>query len=165
LLVAFTFNQTNNGVAAGWTKQVENSGGTDWGNICTKTAGASEPTTQQAMSTATANGGVVIYELHKGAGTPAYVYGVSQGEISDVQNQALVVPNAFNCLGISALSLVGTSVSYTSVLNFGTQDVLDNSGNRRMAAGHTDLSQTPTAGLLALLSALGSTKGCTGLFT
>jgi hypothetical protein len=163
LIVAFTFNSNANFVQSGWTKQVENSSGTDWGNICTKVAGTSEPTTQQAMN-ATANGGVVIYELSKVGGTPQFVGGASQAEQSNKVLSPILQPNIKDCLGISVMSLVGTTVTFGTLMNIGSQDVLDNTGNRRIAAGHSDLSLSPMCGMTGLLSATGSTKGATGIF-
>lgn len=164
LIVAFTFNSNSNTTQSGWAKPLENSSGTDWGNVCTKTAGASEPTAQQAMPT-TVNGGVIMWELHKTSGTAQFAAGISQAEVTGTLNSPLLIPNLTNCIGISALSLVGTTINYSTVVNFGVQDVLSNTGNRRMAGGHMDLSSSPTCGLLAILSGSGSTKGCTALFT
>lgn len=164
LLVAFTFNSAGNTAQAGWTKQVENVTGTDWGNICTKTAGASEPTTQQAMGSTT-SGGVVIYELAKpGGGTPVFVAGLSQAQQSGNTISPVLIPNVKDCIGISACALVGTTITYTQAINAGNQDVLDNTGNRRMFAGHSSLADIPVAGVFGLLSGSGSTKSATGLF-
>jgi hypothetical protein len=163
LLVAITFNSASNTTQTGWTKQVENATGTDWGNICTKTAGGSESTTQQAMPTTT-SGGVVIYELHGASATPAFVTGQSQGENVGTTINAILYPNILNCIGLSACGLV-SGVTYSFVSNFGTQDVLDNTGNRHIASGHTDMSKTPMVGLIGTLSGSGSTKCCTALFT
>lgn len=163
LLVAFTFNPTGNTAQAGWTKQIEDAGGTDWGNICTKTAGVAEPTTQQAM-TASASGGVVMYELHKGSGTPAYVAGATQTELSGSAITPALLPNAKDCIGIGACSLVTGTTFVTPVL-LGTQDVLDNTGNRHMLSVHSDLGGSPNIGVMALLSGVGTYKGASGLFT
>lgn len=164
-LVAFTFNSANNAVAAGWTKRLENSSGTDWGNVCDKTAGASEPTTQQAMSTSTSSGGVVIYELAEfGGGTPSFVFGQTQSEQFDTSIIPVQFANVKDFIGISACGLVGTSITYTLVFNLGTQDVLDNTGNRRMLAAHSDLGALPICGVMGLLSGTGSTKCCAVLY-
>lgn len=163
LLVAMTFNSANNLAAAGWTKQVENATGTDWGDIFTKVAGAGESTTQQPLSTATVNGGIVIWEIN-GQNANFFVTGNSQVEQTGAQNTPVLLPNVKNCIGLAALGLV-TGVTISAGQNAGTQDVLDNTGNRHLFAGHTDLSQTPMVGVLAEFSGSGNSKCCTCLIT
>lgn len=164
LLVAMAFNSANNTINAGWTGQAENASGTDWGDIVTKVCGAGEPTLQQPMSVATANGGVVIWEL-AGANATPFVVGFSQPEQTGIAFvNPVLLPNAFNCLGLSAVSVITPQTILTG-LNVGTQDVLDNTGNRKLLAGHTDLGQTPMVGVMATLSAVGSSKGASCLIT
>jgi hypothetical protein len=163
LFVAMAFNSANDTITAGWTKQVEDGSGTDWGDILTKPVGVAEPSLQQPMAVATANGGVVIWEL-AGANAVPFVFGQSQPEQSGAFATPVLLPNVFNCLGLSAVSVI-TPQTIASGFNVGTQDVLDNTGNRKLFAGHTDLGQTPMAGVMASLSASGSSKGATCLIT
>lgn len=158
LLVAITFNSNNNTLQAGWTKDVENATGLDWGNVCHKTCGAGESTTQQAMATTTA-GGVIIWEL---SGATSFVAGQSQAEQSSTSALVILLPNVINCIGLSALG--ATAGNITNVRNIGTQDVLSNTGNRHMVGGHTDLTSTPMVGLMCDFSVSSSNKECTALF-
>lgn len=163
-MVAMTFNSANNAAGTGWTKVTEQSTGTDWGDIFIKKAGASEPTTQQPLSTTTVNGGVIIWELSGANATNPFVTGLSQAEQSGTNNTPILLPNVFNCIGLSAVSLI-TGATITGGFNAGTQDVLNNTGNRHLFAGHTDLSKTPMVGVMANFSTTGSSKGCTCLIT
>lgn len=163
LIVAMTWNSANNAVTSGWAKQLENSIGTDWGNVCTKVAGAGEPTLQQAMSTSTANGGVVLYELAKVGGTPAFVIGLSQDGASSPLVKPLILPNVKDMLGIGGLGLSG-GVTYTQGFNVGTSDVFDNTGNRKLISGHSDLSILPGLAPMALISGSGQCKPVLALF-
>lgn len=160
LLVAMLFNPTNNTAGAGWARVGTNSTGTDFGSVMTKTAGAGESTTQTPGSGIGAAGGIVIWEI---AGALALLLGQSQVETTATAATIPVpLPNVKTGLGLSAVAVV-TGVTIAAGYNVGTQDVLDNSGSRCLLAGHTDMSQTPTAGLLARLSGSGSSKSATAL--
>lgn len=163
-MVAIAFNSNSNTVGTGWTKIGENPTSTDWSDLLIKKAGASEPTTQSPMLNATANGGVVIWEISGANSTTPVGFWQSQGEQVDTQNVPVVIPNSVNCLGLSAVSVI-TSGAIAAAFNVGTQDVLDNTGNRRLIAGHTDFSKTPLVGIAAALSVSASTKGLTCLIT
>lgn len=158
-LVAITFNSNNNTLQAGWTRDLENATGTDWGNVCHKACGAGESTTQQAMATTTA-GGVIIWEL---VGTVNFVSGLSQNEQSSTSAVTLLLPNVVNCLGLAAVGVITGNISNPH--NLGTQDVLDNTGNRHLLGGHNDLSQTPMLGIMADYSTTSSSKMCIALYT
>ena len=158
LLVALTFNSNNNTLQAGWTRDVENATGLDWGNVCHKTCGTGESTSQQAMATTTA-GGVIMWEL---SGATSFVSGLSQSEQSSTSAVTLLLPNVKNCIGFSALGATAGNISNPN--NLGTQDVLDNTGNRHMIGGHTNLSLTPMVGLMCDFSVSSSSKMCTCLF-
>lgn len=162
-LVAMCFNPANDSAGTGWAKVAENTSGTDYGLIFTKTAGAAESTTQSPISGVGGTGGIVIWEI-SGAGASPFVAGLSQPEQSGASNTPILLPNTFNCLGLSAVALVSGN-TITAALGLGTQDVLDNSGTRCIAAGHTDLSKTPMVGVLAIFSGSGNSKGCTCLIT
>jgi len=165
LLVALSFNSAANTLASGWTKHHENTSGTDWSDVCSKVCGASESTTQQAMSSATANGGVIMWELAGSLGASAYVTTVDQIEQNGVTEIIPVyLPNAPGCIGLAAVAVI-TATTISNLKNTGTQDALDNTGNRRMGGGHTDLTQTPMVGVAGKLSASGSCKALACLFS
>lgn len=161
LLVALCFNSASNVIGSGWTKYFENTTGTDWGTVAYKVAGASESTTQSPMSTTSTSAGCVIWEIS------GYSFGLvsanSQTEQSGAASQPVLLGNSKDCLGLSAVAIVTGGGTISRGLNVGTQDVLDNTGNRHLLGGHTDLSKTPMVGLTAILSASASSKSCTCL--
>jgi hypothetical protein len=160
LLVAMTFNPTVNTAGAGWTKYFENSSGTDFGCIMTKVAGGAESTTQSPLNAAPAAGGMVIWEIASTLGTPTVGPPGGQAEQSGSVSVPVTLPNASGYLGLSAIAVV-TTPTITSVANGGTQDVLDNTGERKLFAGHTNLGLTPTVGVIALFSTVASSKALT----
>jgi hypothetical protein len=162
LLVAFNFNNSVNGAASGWTLQVQQGSGNDYGSILTKVAGGSESTTQTPMLSANSTAGTVIYELSGANSIVPFIAGASQVEGASRLTLPVIQNNFANCIGLSVLS-VYTAVTIDKPYNTGTQDVYDNTGNHRLYAGHTDLSQSPTAGVFAQLSGTGSYKSATCL--
>jgi hypothetical protein len=170
LLVAMCSNPSTQTAGTGWAVVVVNTGGTDFGTILTKTAGASESATQTPLGgTNPSSGGIMIWEIGATAGiTPTFVGGATQNEFSGAANSAVLMPNSTNCMGLATvISVAAASVpTITNTLNVGTLDVLDTSNaTRKLVAGHTDLSQTPMAGILIALSASGSSKSFTALVT
>lgn len=163
LLVAMWCNPTSATVGAGWTSQVTNSTGTDFSGIYTKVAGAGESTTQTPLGGVSTTGGMVIWEI-AGANATPFVGGVSQAEQSGLFNTPNLLPGCSSCLGLAACISV-TTPTITKGLNAGTQDVLDNSGTRKIFAGHTDLSKTPLVGVVAVFSATASSKSLSCLIT
>lgn len=164
LLVAMAFNPAQDTAGAGWTKVAEVTTGTDFGLILTKTAGAGESTTQSPLSAdpGSTTGCMAVWELHHASGTPIYVQGTTQVEQSGVASTLVPLPNVKNCIGLAAIGVV-TAPTISKVQNIGTQDVLDNTSARRLAAGHTDLGQSPTAGILAFFSSSASSKAATAI--
>lgn len=156
LLVAICFNSASATGGSGWTKSLENASGTDWCDVMTKIAGASESATQSPMASTTTAGGCVIYELSATGTTPIFVTGTSQAEQTGTGNTPLLLPCAKDCLAISATAVITQTI--TNTFNAPALDVLDNTGNRKLAAAHYDLSLAPGAGLIATLSASGSNK-------
>lgn len=164
LLVAMCFNPTTSTAGTGWTKQTENITGTDFGEIMTKVAGASESATQSPMGGSTpTRAGIVIWELH-GQAAAFFVSGVSQAEAATIQNNGPVLPNLTNCLSLSAGCLASSSLTIASALNI-TQDQLINTGTSRIVGGHSTFGTAPLAQLLLILSAAGSSKIATCLIT
>lgn len=164
LLVAMSFNPSTSTGGAGWTKVVEVTTGTDFGDVWSKVAGGAESTTQSPLN-ADPGGGVgtiVCWELHHGTGTPVIAAAATQAEQTGVTNTMVPFPNVSDCIGLSAVSVV-TATTIGTVRNVGTQDVKDNTSARRVVAGHTDLSKSPNAGILAALSGSGSSKGATAI--
>jgi hypothetical protein len=157
LLVAMNFNPGSASAGTGWTQQVDNTSGTDYGLIFTKIAGAGESTTQTPVSGASA-GATVIWEISGQAGSNYFQAGLSQAEQTGTTNLPIIAANAYNCLSLAAVSVVpGGTIA--EVISLGTQDVLANTGTRYLAAGHTDLSKTPLVGPLTIFSANSSSKG------
>lgn len=176
LLVAMCFNPTSNTAGPGWTRRFTDSGGTDFSVLLTKVAGAGESTTQTPLSGVSTTGCMMIWELH-GQGSAVPLFMQSQSELSSVTtnvapspavNSAVLLPNVVNCLGLSAVgvAVITGTPTISKAANIGTQDVLDNTNaTRLLAAGHTDLSQTPFAGLMVNTTTVANYKGITALFT
>lgn len=168
LLVAMCFNPTSDTAGSGWTKQFENSSGSDYGIILTKVCGGSESKTQSPLSGVSTDGVIMIWELHGQNVSTPFVFAASQAEQAGALFSApVLVPNATNCIGLSALAASNSgSQTIVKALNIGTQDLLSNTGASRVAAaGHTDLSQTPFAGIAALFSASLNSKAATCLIS
>lgn len=160
LLVAMTFNPTSLTNGAGWTAQLTNSGGTDFGGIFTKTAGGAESTTQTPLGGGVpAVGAIACWEVHAGTGVPTFGQSLLQSEQTGITNVVLPLTNIADCLCLAAVSAVTVTIS--KALNVGTQDVLNNAGARRLVAGHTDLSKSPVGGIMTVHSASGFSKGAT----
>lgn len=160
-MLAMCFNPTSSTVGAGWTKEAENSSGTDFGVILSKVAGGAESTTQTPLSGVGGTGGIVIWELNGQNATSPLVFAASQPEQGGSYTLPVAVTNAEDCIGLSAVGVV--TVSILAGYSVGTQDVLDNSGSRKLLAGHTDLGQTPLAGLFAALASSNNSKAATAL--
>lgn len=162
LLVAMSFNPSTGSVGAGWTKVVESTTGTDFGDVWSKVAGAGESTTQSPLNAdpGGATGCIACWELHHASGTPVIVGAATQVEQSGPTSTLVPLPNVKDCIGLAAIGVV-TTPTISKVQNIGTQDVLDNTANRKLAAGHTDLSKSPSAGLLAFFSGTASSKAAT----
>lgn len=164
LLVAMSFNPTSDTTGAGWTKQTENFGGTDYGIIFTKVAGAGESTTQTPCAGLGGTGAIAMWELH-GQAVAFFVGGASQNEATGQPNNTpVLLPNLKNCIGLSAVGVVPPQ-TILAAYGAGTNDALLNTNSRYLAAGHGDLSKTPMTGLLLTLSAAASSKGCSCLIT
>lgn len=163
LLVALATNPTSDTVGAGWTKVVDNPNGLDYGLAFTKVAGAGESTTQTPLSGVGTKGCISMWELH-GQNASPFAYGQSQTEQSSSQAVALLTPNLFNCIGLCHIGV--DSVNISSAYNEGTRDVLDNSNaDRKMVAGHTDLSKGPVLGIIANYASSTNSKEIVVLIT
>lgn len=163
LLVAMVFNPSTDSIATGWTVQTENSGGTDYGVICTKIAGPSESATQTILNSAPGTGGIMVWEI-VGQATAFYVGGLSEPENTGTNNAPTLYPCCVNVLALHACCCT-TSATIDAVANIGVSDALVNSGTRHIAAGHTDLAKTPMAGVLAAFSGSTQSKSMTALIT
>jgi hypothetical protein len=164
LLVAMSFNPTSDATGTGWTKQVDNTGGTDYGIIFTKVAGAGESTTQTPGAVLSGTGAIAMWELH-GQAVAFFVGGASQNEATGQPNNTpVLLPNIKNCIGLSAVGVVPPQ-TILAALGAGTVDALLNTNNRYLAAGHGNLADTTMCGLLLTLSAAASSKGCSCLIT
>ena len=164
LLFAMWFNPTSNSLGTGWSLQANNSSGTDYGITATKVAGAGESTTQTPAASIGATGCMMVWEINGQAASNYLQIDVVQAEFSGPYNSPVAISNSKNCLALSAVS--GVTNSIQKVTNIGTQDVLDNSnGNRKLVAGHTDISQTPNAGIICNFASTTSTKGATCLIS
>ena len=163
LLIAMNFNTTAHTAAAGWTLQFENTSGTDFGSVFSKVAGAGESTSQTPITAAGTAGGMVVWEI-AGANATFLAAGASQAEQSGTASLPVSFPCVKNCLALSAVGVV-TGVTISKQFNAGVQDVLDNTGERKLYAGHTDITKTPLAGVFVGLSGTGSSKSITVLIT
>jgi hypothetical protein len=163
-LVAMIFNPTSPTAGAGWTQEAGDSSGTDYGYVLTKTAGAGESTTQSPITGNGGTGAIVIWELHGQNGTTPFIYGASEIEQTAAFSVPVLVPNLSNCIGLAAVGVV-PSPTISALYNVGVQDVLSNTNTRYLGAGHTDLSKTPMAGVLASFSSSASHKCVTALIS
>lgn len=167
LLVAMCFNPASGTNGSGWTTQVSNSSGTDFGVILTKVCGGSESTTQSPLTGVSTTGCMAVWEIHGQAGSNPFVLGQCQSESFASTSIAVVIPNSLNCIGLAACGVVNTgSDTITNAINVGTQSIRSNTAaTRLLEAGYTDLTQTPTAGFVALFSGTLSSKAATCLIT
>lgn len=164
LLVAHCYNPASQTPAAGWTYQTSNTSGTDFGVILTKVAGAGESTTQTPLSGVGATGGMVIWEV-SGQAAAFFVNGQLQNNLVGPWNVPVLLPNLKDCIALVSIGVVSPQ-TIVSVRNLGTQDVLDNTGTRKLAAGHSDLTNIPVAGIMAVFNSTGTGyKGATCLIT
>jgi hypothetical protein len=136
LLVAMCFNSTVGTPGAGWTSQLVNSSGTDFGMTATKVAGAGESTTQTPLSGA-ANGLIAMWEINGQAGSNFVINAVSQAEqAGGVFATPPVVPNVKDAITLACVSLVSTSNNVIAGKNM-TQDQILTSGTTRQGfMGH-----------------------------
>lgn len=166
LLVAMTFNPATASPGAGWTAQISNSSGTDFSAVFTKTAGAGESTTQTPLGSApgSSTGAIAMWEIHGQATSGALVGVATQVGQTNVANVPVTLPLSSGCLGLSAVAVVTTPTIVKGV-NVGTQDVLSNTANRRLIAGHADFSKAAQAGIAVSLSASGQSKSSTAVIS
>lgn len=164
LLVAISFNPSDDTPASGWSLAFENQFGTDYGDVFVKVCGPSESTSQNCIASAPTSGGVVIWEIASTFHTsPSFVTALSANEATAQVSAPALLPCVQSCIALAALA--PTSGTISQVLNGGTQDVLDNTGARPLAAGHADLSIAPMAGLIAIFNAAVASKPMTVLIS
>lgn len=136
LLVAMCFNSTVGTPGAGWTSQIVNSSGTDFGMTATKVAGGAESATQSPLSGA-ANGLIMMWELNGQAASNFVINAVSQAEqAGGLFATPPVVPNVKDALTLACCSLVSTSNSVISGKNMTQDQVLTSGTTRQGYAGH-----------------------------
>lgn len=165
LLVAFVSNPTAPNPAAGWAVTAENDNGTDYDTISIKIAGASESATQTPLLFSSTDVGIVIYELAIPSGTPNFLFGnAGVRSVALPANTPVFYPNAKNCIGLSVVFLIPPE-TFASLTNVGNLDVNDATGTRYIAAASNNLSLTPMAGMMTVLSANGETKSLTCLIS
>lgn len=137
LLVAMTFNPNNIGAGTGWTLVLTDVTGTDDAALLIKTVGVGESAVQSPLIPP---GGAnpmatVIWELNGVSATP-FLFAASQPEQNGTVNVSPLVSNAINAIALMACAV---TVSNGILDGIGaTQDVLDNSFNRSLFAGHSD---------------------------
>lgn len=149
LLVALCSGQ-NNTPSAGWTAVVTSSGGSQFGGIFTKTAGAGESTTQTPVTGAGATA-CVIYEIHGASATPV-VYAATSNAAASLFAATAQAPSLQNVLALAAITGDGALATFTGLKNV-TQDVA-NTGTRGIRAGHSDGSLAIAQALAQLSSAV-----------
>lgn len=159
LLVGMNFNPSSGSPGSGWTQQAFDSGGTDYGFICTKVCGPSESTTQNPVAGTPGTGFTVIWEI---AGASAYLIGATQTEHGGISNLPIFFPNSINCLGLWACG--ATPGGSQLIGNAGTVDV-NAAATRLAAAGHGNLGDVPTAGGVVGYSTSCNSKSATCLIT
>ncbi len=140
LLVAMCFNPSVASAGTGWTLQINNPSGTDFGLIFTKVAGVSESATQTPLgSSPGGTGAIAMWELSGQAVVGAFVYGQSQAEQSTNPNVSPLVPNVTNMITLGACAMTDNTKTILGASNI-IQDVLLNTNNRPLFAGHADLN-------------------------
>ena len=163
LLIAHCFNPLTQTAAAGWTRQTSNSTGTDYGVILTRVAGASEPAAQTVLNGAGTTGAVMMWELSSTTGTPIYLSGATQAEVTGQGNSMPVIqPITKDAICLSSVAVV-TGQTITASHNIGVLDILSNTGTRNIAAGHADLGDIGNGGLYVTLSAAANNKAASCL--
>lgn len=160
LLVAMSSGSNYNGAASGWTVVGSNGGGSDNLYIYTKTAGASESTTQTPCSNVA--GGLILWELHGQSSTAPILSAQGQAEVNGATMMtAPQIYNLKNTICLSAMFEIGGLGTSPSVRNVGAVDVNTISGTRCVAAGHGTLADTPYGGVIVIYSGSVNAKGGT----
>lgn len=140
LLVAIFFDPTTQAAGAGWAIRANNSTGTDFGVVLTKTAGAGESATQTPMGGVPTTGLIAMWEL-SGQAVNNFIFGAVSAGAGALQSSAPFGPTITNCLTLMALALVSTSNNILTVANI-TQDQIINTGvSRQGVMGHSDASR------------------------
>jgi len=149
LLVAMSSSPNAQNPGSGWTRQVINSSGTDFKTVMTKVAGPGESATQSPITGSSGTGGITCWELSNAAA--GFLAAAQQGQQTGNVTNSVLLPNVTNGIGLAGVFAENQNI--TAVYNGGTQDVLDNSGSRKIAAGHVDFSASPMVGILAKFAA------------
>lgn len=153
LLVAMFFNASTDAVGSGWTKIAENSSGTDYGVIATKTAGGAESATQNPIGSAPGTGCIAMWELH---GAASVVTTTTQAEQSGLSGATGALPMPANMIFLAACGLVSASNSITAAYNVETDHLLNTGSGRQIVAGHADAGSAAFAQLFAIFSGSGT---------
>lgn len=160
LLVAFT-SASGAAPGTGWTSVASNSGGTAFGLIATKVAGAGESTTQTPC-TSTGAAGVVMWELNGQNASPV-VFAATSFATASAFAATAQAPGLTNVLALGALMGDGVAATFGQMFNM-TQDQLSNGGTRGVIGGHST-GATPVAQMLASLTAAAATRNYLILIT
>lgn len=153
LLVAMFFNSATDAVGSGWTKIAENSSGTDYGVIATKTAGGAESATQSPVGSAPGTGCIAMWELH---GVASVIVTSVQAEQSGLSGSSGALPLPANMLFLGATSLVSASNSITGAYNVATDNLLNTGSGRQIVSGHADAGIAAFGQIFAAFSGSGT---------
>lgn len=161
MLVAMIWNTVGDTAGIGWTRLADNSSGLDYKTIMSKIMGSGETMTQTPLGVHGNGGGVAVWELAAPTGHIVNVLAAQVGgESSNNSNISVLLPNMTDVLGLAATAWTTT---ISAAYNQGTSDVFNNTGNRKIAAGHIKPSQGAQAGVLAIGVAGGNNKASTAL--
>ena len=159
LMIAMWVSPTGSAANTGWTVVGTDTSGTDFSVIAWKKAGAGESTTQTPISGGNpTNCGLVVWELNgQNASQPIVTATCGHATGTNVQSgwtgantwTVAHVPMDAGCIGLAMTGVASSSITIVQSKNVGTQDQASLSGvTRPFVAGHTDLGQTPTVGII-----------------
>lgn len=159
LLVAMGFNPSSPSVGSGWSSILDNSSGTDYGVIATKTAGGSESATQNPWASAPGTGCLVIWEINGQNGTPV-VQTIGEAEQSAIvaTTPAGLIPLDTGLLFLGAVGLVSSTGNFVNMYGVVQDQFVKTGSTRQIAAGHASLTNYPVPAMGATISAQSSFK-------
>lgn len=134
VLVAMCFNPSTDVAGTGYSRQVDNGSGLDYGTIMTKVAGVSESATQSPLNSSPGGTGLIAMWELSGQAIAYFVTGASQNELATPFNASAQVPTVTNMITLMACAC-DNSETIVAAYNF-TQDQIVNTGNRRGVMGH-----------------------------
>lgn len=167
-IIAMHFNPTVNTLDAAYTSLLSNGSGTDYGTISYHDVGVAESATQTVLGSSPGGTGVImLWEIAGSHATNFFLNNLTEGVQAETNTYKFNIPLLLkvypDTICLQAVAVV-TAINIDRIYNNPNQDgIAASSGNRRYVAGHGDLSDFSHGGISLVLSANGTSKGCTAI--